>query len=121
MSRSSLSRFPDAKTRAVAEHFPHANRGSLRVKKMVLILIVRAQFRRKPEFALVRSNLRRFRRLFAAAQSTAASKHANPLIKRGFLVWAGGLAIAARRSGFGRLDRRNYDESLRQRPIVGNA
>jgi hypothetical protein len=28
--------------RAVAEHFPHANRCSFRVKKMVLILILRA-------------------------------------------------------------------------------
>src|SRR5258708_5790082 len=43
------------------------------------------EFRRKPEFALVRS-LRRFRRLFADAQSTAASKLANPLTNRRFLV-----------------------------------
>jgi hypothetical protein len=77
---------PRRETRAVAEHFPHANRRSLRVKKMILILIVRAQFRCKPEFALVRSNLRRFRRLFAAAQSTAAPKLANLLNKQGFLV-----------------------------------
>jgi hypothetical protein len=33
---------PVAFPRAVAEHFPHANRPSLRVKKMVLILILRA-------------------------------------------------------------------------------
>jgi hypothetical protein len=33
-----------------------------------------------------RSNLRRFRPLFAAAQSTAASKLANPLKSFGFLV-----------------------------------
>jgi hypothetical protein len=42
MSRSSLSRFPGAILRAVAEHFPDANRRSLRVEKMVLILILRA-------------------------------------------------------------------------------
>jgi hypothetical protein len=47
MSRSSLSRFPDfpipvAIPRAVAEHFPHANRSSFRVEKMVLIMILRA-------------------------------------------------------------------------------
>jgi hypothetical protein len=41
MSRSSLSQFPVAIRRAVAEHFPHANRYSFRVKKMVLILMLR--------------------------------------------------------------------------------
>jgi hypothetical protein len=41
MSRSLLSQFP-ALSRAVAEHFPHANRPSFRVKKMVLILMLRA-------------------------------------------------------------------------------
>jgi hypothetical protein len=37
-------RFPSSRhgPRAVAEHFPYANRYSLRVKEMVLILIVRA-------------------------------------------------------------------------------
>jgi hypothetical protein len=78
-------RFPVALPSAVAEHFPHANRTSFRVKKMVLILILRTN----PGANLNRSgsiSLRRFRRLFAAAQSTAASKLANPLIDRGFLV-----------------------------------
>jgi hypothetical protein len=42
MSRSLLSQFPVALPRAVAEHFPHANRSSFRVKKMVLILILKA-------------------------------------------------------------------------------
>jgi hypothetical protein len=47
MSRSLLSQFPafaipGANPRAVAEHFRHANSPSLRVKKMVLILILRA-------------------------------------------------------------------------------
>jgi hypothetical protein len=42
MSRSSLSRIPGEIPRAVAAHFPHANRPSFRVKKMVLFLILRA-------------------------------------------------------------------------------
>jgi hypothetical protein len=33
---------PVALPRAVAEHFPYANRCSLRVKKMILILMLRA-------------------------------------------------------------------------------
>jgi hypothetical protein len=44
---------------------------------MVLILMFENEFRRKPEFALV--SLRRFRPLFATAQSTAALELANPL------------------------------------------
>jgi hypothetical protein len=54
MSRSSLSQFPGAISRAAAEHFPHANRFSLRVKKVVLISDIESQFRRQPEFALAR-------------------------------------------------------------------
>src|ERR1700761_7516186 len=65
-------------SRAVTDHFPHANRVQLRVKKMGLITDIGSEFRRKPELAPARS-LRRFRRLFAEAQSTAASKLANPL------------------------------------------
>jgi hypothetical protein len=42
MSRSSLSQFPQACARTVAERFPHANRKSVRVKKMVSILMLRA-------------------------------------------------------------------------------
>jgi hypothetical protein len=46
MSRSSLSYFPAAISRAVAEHFPHANRRSLRVKEMGLLSDVASEFRR---------------------------------------------------------------------------
>jgi hypothetical protein len=42
MSRSSLSQFQQAFARTVAERFPHANRRSVRVKKMVSILMLRA-------------------------------------------------------------------------------
>jgi hypothetical protein len=42
MSRSSLSQFQQALARTVAERFPHANRRFVRVKKMVLILLLRA-------------------------------------------------------------------------------
>jgi hypothetical protein len=56
MSRSSLSQFPGAIFRALTEHFPHANRPWFRVKKMVLILDIESEFRRKPEFALARSD-----------------------------------------------------------------
>jgi hypothetical protein len=42
MSRSSLSQFPGAIPRAVAEHFPHANRPWFRAGKITLILILRA-------------------------------------------------------------------------------
>jgi hypothetical protein len=86
MSRSSLSQFSAAICRAAAEHFPHANRCSLRVKKVVLDSDVESQFRRKPEFAFALMQLRLFRPLFAAAQSTASSKLANPLKIFGFLV-----------------------------------
>src|ERR1700686_3945857 len=74
---------------------PHAN--AARWQSIFLTRIVRrfasrkcldsdaaSEFRRKPEFTLV--SLRRFRRLFAAVQSTAASKLANPLTSQRFLV-----------------------------------
>src|ERR1700681_2926988 len=77
---------PGAFSRAVAEHFPHANRPSFRVEKMVLISDIESEFRRKPEFALADGAARGFRRLFADAQSTVASKLANPLTNRRFLV-----------------------------------
>ena len=50
-------RFPNSRRdpRAVAEHFPHANRSSFRVKKMVLILIVRANSGANPNSLLARS------------------------------------------------------------------
>jgi hypothetical protein len=47
---------------------------------------VESQFRHKPEFALGFVELRVFRPLFVAAQSTASSKLANPLKNFGFLV-----------------------------------
>src|SRR5437879_5149367 len=77
---------PGAIPRAVAEHFPHANRASLRVEKMILILMLRANSGGRPEFALADGAARGFRRLFAEAQSTAASKLANPLTNQRFLV-----------------------------------
>jgi hypothetical protein len=45
---------------------------------------IESEFRRKPEPALVRSNQRRFKPLFAAAQSTARTKLSNPLKNIGF-------------------------------------
>src|ERR1700688_1442049 len=47
---------------------------------------IESEFRRKPEFALADGAARGFRRLFADAQSTVASKLANPLTNRRFLV-----------------------------------
>jgi hypothetical protein len=58
MSRSSLSQFPVAIRRAVAEHFPYANRSSFRVKEMVLNSDVESEFWRKPEFALAETTAR---------------------------------------------------------------
>ena len=46
--------FPVAIRRAVAEHFPHANSGSLRVEKMVLLLMLRANLRRIARIRLLR-------------------------------------------------------------------
>jgi hypothetical protein len=54
MSRSSLSQFPAANARAAAEHFPHAESGSLRVKKVVLILMSRANPGANPDSLLPR-------------------------------------------------------------------
>jgi hypothetical protein len=42
MSRSSLSQFQQAVARTVAERFPHASSKSVRVKKMVSILMLKA-------------------------------------------------------------------------------
>src|ERR1700682_6334477 len=56
-----------------------------------------SEFRRKPEFAPADGAARGFRRLFAGAQSTAASKLANPLTNRGFLVLCGPPATLPRR------------------------
>jgi hypothetical protein len=87
MSRSSLSQFPAAFVpRAVAEHFPHAESSSLRVKKSAPDSDFKANPGANPNSLWPRSNLRRFRPLFAAVQSTAASKLANPLKSFGFLV-----------------------------------
>jgi hypothetical protein len=71
----------------VAEHFPHAESRWLRVKKVLLILILKANPGANPNSLWPRSNLRRFKPLFAAAQSTAASKLANPLKSLSFLVF----------------------------------
>src|SRR5258705_8359166 len=76
---------PGAFPRAVAEHFPHANRPSSR-RENGPDSDIESEFRRKPEFALADGAARGFRRLFADAQSTAASKLANPLTNRRFLV-----------------------------------
>jgi hypothetical protein len=53
---------------------------------VLLILLLKANPGANPNSLWPRSNLRRFRPLFAAAQSTAASKLANPLKNLGFLV-----------------------------------
>ena len=58
--------------RAVAEHVPHANSAPFRVEKMVLILIVRANSGANRNSPVL--SLRRFRRLFAAAQSNGLIK-----------------------------------------------
>jgi hypothetical protein len=97
MSRSSLSQFPQGISskafpvqgwaRMLAERFPHANREVVRVKKMVLDTDIKGKFRRKTRIrpgSVV--SVRRFRRLFAAAQSSASSKLSNPLINQRFLV-----------------------------------
>src|SRR6267378_2110156 len=87
---------PGAFPRAVAEHFPHANRPSSR-RENGPESDIESEFRRKPEFALADGAARGFRRLFAGAQSTAASKLANPLTNRGFLVLCGPPATLPRR------------------------
>jgi hypothetical protein len=76
---------PVAIQRALGRTF--SSRESLFVSRQEngLVADIESQSRRKPEFALA-SSLRRFRRLFAAAQSTTPSKLASPLIDRGFLV-----------------------------------
>jgi hypothetical protein len=79
MSRSLLSHSRRL-SRAVARAF--SSRESLFVSRQEngLDSDVESQSRRKPEFALARRYfLRRFRRLFAAAQSTVLLKLANPL------------------------------------------
>src|SRR6202022_5098326 len=76
---------PVAFPRAVAEHFPHANRPSLRVKKMVLILILRANSGANLNSLWLTVPRGGFRRLFAGAQSTPPSKLPNPLMNKRFL------------------------------------
>src|SRR3954452_19225972 len=71
---------------------------------------------------LARLNLRRFRRLFAAAQSTELSKLPNPLTNiRFFGCGMRGPVDPPARSRFAGDDRRNYDERLRHRPVVCDA
>jgi hypothetical protein len=81
-----LSQFPAAIVCAVAEHFPHAESRSLRVEKVLLILLLKANSGANLNSLWPPIHLRRFRPLFATAQSTAASKLANPLKSFGFLV-----------------------------------
>jgi hypothetical protein len=97
MSRSSLSHFPAAIFRAVAEHSPHANRFSFRVKRMVLILILRANSGANLNSLSPSIYLRRFRPLFATAQSMASSKLGNPLKRLRFLVLRQATGLSAPR------------------------
>jgi hypothetical protein len=86
MSRSLLSQFPALFPRGGRAF---SSRESLFVSRQEngLDSDVESQFRRKPEFALARRYfLRRFRRLFAATQSTVLLKLANPLADQSFLV-----------------------------------
>src|SRR5580704_1711970 len=127
---------PVAISRGWQNVFPRANRWWFRALELVLILMLRANCGAsrnslrldvfgKNRLGLSRSRsgvVGRFRRLFAAAQSTARAKLANPLVGR--MIFSS--ARAARmgqtwRLGFGRDDGRNYDKSLRQRPVVGDA
>jgi hypothetical protein len=85
MSRSSLSQFPAAIPARWQSIFLTRKAIASR-RESAPDSAVESQFRRKPEFALASNHLRRFRPLFAAAQSTAASKLANPLKNIGFLV-----------------------------------
>src|SRR5260370_30426609 len=80
-----------------------------------------SEFRRKPELALAEGAARGFRRLFAAAQSTVSSKLPNPLTNQVFLVLRAAARVCPGNSRFARMDRRNYDEGLRQWPVIGNA
>src|SRR3954452_17383372 len=121
MSRSSLSRFP-ADCRAVAEHFPHADGCAHCVKKVFLKSDVESHSRYKAELSLGSIKLRRFRRLFAAAQSTELSKLPNPLTNiRFFGCGMRGPVDPPARSRFAGDDHRNYDERLRHRPVVCDA
>src|SRR5256885_5953035 len=101
MSRSSLSQFPQGfPSKASTQGYSAKARpawwqnvfltrieSSVRVKKMVFDIDIEGKFRRKtrirPGSAVQQ---RRFRRLFAAVQSSASSKLSNPLINQRFLV-----------------------------------
>jgi hypothetical protein len=78
---------PASFAHAVAERFPYANRPTVRVKKMVLILMLRANSGANLNLLWLDFTLRRFRRLFATAQSSAAPKLDNPLTNQRFLVF----------------------------------
>jgi hypothetical protein len=86
MSRSSLSQFPAAIRPRGGRAF--SSRGKLIASRRESApdLLLKANSGANPNSLWPRSNLRRFRPLFAAAQSTAASKLANPLKNLGFLV-----------------------------------
>jgi hypothetical protein len=69
--------------RMVAERFPHANREFRSRQENGLDTDVKGKFRRKTRIypgSVV--SLRRFRRLFAAVQSSASTKLCNPLINQ---------------------------------------
>jgi hypothetical protein len=75
--------FGKGSARMVAERFPHANREFRSRQENGLDTDVKGKFRRKTRIrpGLVVS-LRRFRRLFAAVQSSASTKLCNPLINQ---------------------------------------
>jgi hypothetical protein len=72
-------------SRAVAEQFPRGKLIASR-RESAPDSDLKANPGANPNSLWPRSNLRRFRPLFAAAQSTAPSKLANPLKSFGFLV-----------------------------------
>src|SRR6185437_13818264 len=79
----SHSQFPSRLPRGDRTSSSREARPAFRVKEMI-DTAVKANRGHRPEFALI--SLRRFRRLFATAQSTTFTKLANPLIGRGFRV-----------------------------------
>src|SRR5258708_33136974 len=85
MSRSSFSQFPARFPRGGRAFSSRESRFASR-RENDPDSDVESEFRGKPEFALADGAARGFRRLFAEAQSTAASKLANPLINQRFLV-----------------------------------
>src|ERR1700716_3924670 len=99
MSRSSLSQFPSRSPRSGRAF---SSRESLFASRQGNgpDSDIESDFRGKPEFALAEAARAGFRRLFANAQSRAASKLFNPLISQSFLVLRGPAATPSpRRQG----------------------